>query len=313
MQKTVTIFGGSGFLGRYIVGQLAKEGYLIRVACRNAAQAQYLKTSGYVGQVTLVNMNVNNPSSVDRIVEGADIVINAVGILYPEGRGQNFDAIHHLAPEVIARAVAKHKVTKYIHISSIGADSHSPSLYAKTKGLGEEKVKEIVPQAIILRPSIVFGPEDGFFNKFASMASMFRMVPLIGGGKTMFQPVYVCDIAHLISHILRRGEYDSAIFELGGPTQYSFRELMDLMLEVIGHQAIRISLPFWLAGLEALFLERLPKPLLTRDQLKLLKLDNIVNDDLDGFKHMHMKPTALEVILPIYLNRFRSSSYGKYV
>lgn len=307
MNKTVVVFGGSGFLGKYIVCKLAKEGYIIKVACRNPMECQSLKVLGYVGQVTPIRLNILNADSVNQIVKESDMVVNCVGILYPAGKGQKFDAVHHQGAENIAKAVKKYKNEKFIHISAIGADKNSPADYARTKGLGEEAVKKLVPSAIILRPSVVFGPEDQFFNFFAAMARLTCTLPLIGGGETKFQPVYVNDIAETVKLLLETDKFDGGIFELGGPAQYSFKELLELMLKVIERKAFFIPIPVWAAKIEAFFLEKLPNPILTRDQIKLLEKDNVVSGQHHGFEDIGMTPQSVELILPSYMFRFRKA------
>lgn len=302
--KVVTIFGGSGFLGRHVVKRLAKRGWRVRIATRNPSDALFLKTAGAVGQIVPTFANVRDDHSVAAAVAGADIVINMVGILYESGR-QTFKSVHEEAAGRIARAAREAGATRMIQISAIGAAPESRSLYARSKAAGERAVLDAFPDATILRPSIVFGPDDGFFNLFASMSRMSPFLPLMGGGRTRFQPVYVGDVADAMLACLDRPESKGKTYELGGPTVYSFRQLMELMLQTIGRNRALVSIPWPIAGLQATFLGLLPKPLLTRDQLAQLKTDNVVSEGALTLADLDISPTAAELILPTYLDRFR--------
>jgi len=307
----VTVFGGSGFIGRYVVRRLAREGWQVRVAVRRPDQALFCKTAGHVGQVTPVAANVRDSASVRAAVSGADAVINLVGILFQAGP-QRFDAVHGQAAGNIAAASAAAGVRTLAHISAIGADPQSPAAYARSKAAGEAAVAKALPTATILRPSIVFGPEDEFFNRFAKMALLSPALPLIGGGTTRFQPVYVLDVAEAIAHAVENPEIHAGKrYELGGPRIYSFRELMTLMLAEIGRKRALCSLPFALASLQGAVLQSIPfiRPPLTADQVKLLKRDNVVGPQAAGFKEFGITPTALEPILPTYLDRYRPQGY----
>ncbi len=302
--RVVTVFGGSGFLGRHLVKRLAERGWRVRIATRNPGDALFLKPAGAVGQIVPTFANVRDDHSVAAAVEGADYVINLVGILYESGR-QTFKAVHEEAAGRIARAARQAGASRMIQLSAIGAAPESRSRYARTKAAGERVVLEAFPDATILRPSIVFGPEDGFFNLFASLSRVSPFLPLIGGGRTRFQPVYVGDVADAALACLDREESKGKTYELGGPTIYSFRELMELMLKTIGRERALVPVPWSIAGLQAMVLGLLPKPLLTRDQLAQLRSDNVVSDSALTLADLGIEPTAAELILPTYLDRFR--------
>ena len=303
--RRVTVFGGSGFIGRYIVRGLAAEGWVVRVACRDAIAAAFLKTAGAVGQVVPMHVDVTAPDEVlDAAIAGADAVINLVGILYESGR-RSFKAIHTEVPARIARIAAKNGVSRVIQMSALGADAGSPSAYARSKAEGEIGTLAAFPQATIIRPSIVFGPEDSFFNKFACIARYSPALPLIGGGQTRFQPVYVCDVADAIIRALHADSARGQTYELAGPRIYTFRELIELMLREVRRHRGLIPLPFWLADIQAGVLQLLPFPLLTRDQVRLLRRDNVLSGTKPGLPELGVQPTALELILPTYLDVYR--------
>ncbi|MEO1248858.1 MAG: complex I NDUFA9 subunit family protein [Pseudomonadota bacterium] len=302
--KTIVLFGGAGFIGRYIVREAAKRGWQINIASRDPNAALYLKTSGSVGQIAPVFANIADDDSVRAAMRGADYVVNLCGILYETGR-QKFDGVHRDGADRVARIAAEMGVQRLVHISAIGASSTSPATYAKTKAAGEQAVRNQMSDATILRPSIVFGPEDGFFNLFAGLARLAPFLPLIGGGHTRFQPVYACDVASAVMAVLDNNETAGKLYELGGPRTYTFKQLLQLILSEVGIKRPLIALPWSLAMVKATFLGLLPKPLLTRDQVKLLKADNVVAEDALGFKELNIEPTAVEVIVPTYLRRFR--------
>ncbi len=302
--RVVTVFGGSGFLGRHLVKRLAERGWRIRIATRNPGDALFLKTAGSVGQIVPTFANVRDDHSVSAAVDGADYVVNLVGILYESGR-QTFKAVHEEAAGRIARAAKEAGASRLIQISAIGAAPESRSRYARTKAAGERAVLEAFPDATIFRPSIIFGPEDGFFNLFASLSRMSPFLPLIGGGRTRFQPVYVGDVADAMLACLDREDSRGETYELGGPTVYTFRELMELLLATIGRERALLPVPWTIAGVQAAFLGMLPKPLLTRDQLAQLKTDNVVSEGARTLADLGIEPTAAELILPTYLDRFR--------
>jgi len=304
MNALATIFGGSGFLGRYAVRALAKEGYRIRVAVRQPSLANYLIPMGGVGQIQLVKCNVTNPDAVAAAVRGASGVINLVGVLQESGR-QRFAALHTQAAGIIARAAKSAGARSLVHMSSAGVDANSDSSYARTKADGERQVREAFPDAAILRPSIVFGPEDNFFNRFAAMASMSPVLPLIGGGRTRFQPVYVGDVAAAIESCVGDAATRGKTFELGGPTIYTFRELMELTLRETGRRCWLVTLPYALATLQATLLQFLPNAPLTPDQVRLLKHDNVVSEGALTLAELGIEPETVEAVVPMYLWRFR--------
>ncbi len=305
----VTVFGGSGFLGRHVVRALAKSRYRIRVAVRRPELTGHLQPLGRVGQIHAVQANVRDKASVEAAVRDADIVINLVGILSERSR-QRFAAVHAAGAGTIARAAA-HIGARMIHVSAIGADKASRSRYARTKAEGEEAVLAAVPGATIFRPSIVFGPEDDFFNRFAAMARISPVLPLIGGGRTKFQPVFAGDVGTAIAKAADGDARAATIYELGGPQTRTFRELMQFVLATIERRRILVPIPFPIARLQALFLQFWPKPLLTPDQVELLKRDNVVSPEAVGrgrtLPGLGIDPAAFEYIVPTYLWRFRKT------
>ncbi len=304
----ITVFGGSGFVGRHVVQALARRGYRIRVAVRRPNEALFVKTTGDVGQVEPVQANIRDTRSVRAAVQGADAVVNLVGILHEQGP-QRFETVQAGGADRIAREAKAAGIGVFIHVSAIGADAESPSAYARSKALGEAAVREHVPTAAILRPSIVFGPEDDFFNRFATLARVSPFLPLIGGGATRLQPVYVKDVADAIARAVETGIADGKVFELGGPEVLTFRELMVLVLREIGRKRILLPLPVALAKPLAVLMQLLPNPPLTLDQLRLLGIDNVVSDaaEKEGrtLKAFGIAGTGPEAILPSYLVRFR--------
>jgi NADH dehydrogenase len=304
MAQVVTVFGGSGFIGRTLIKRLAKTGAVIRVPVRNPEHAKLLKPMGDVGQITPFRIDLDSDHEVAAAIAGAETVVNLIGILY-ESRGSRFDAIHGAAPGRIARAAAGAGVRQLVHVSAIGADPASPAAYARSKAAGEAALRAALPSAVILRPSIVFGPEDGFFNRFAGLARLVPVLPLIGGGHTKFQPVYVGDVADAIMAALNDPAASGKAYELGGPEVRSFKELMQLMMAEIQRPCLLVPIPFAVASLEAMFLELLPVPLLTRDQVRMLKRDVVVGPGALTLRDLGLAPTALEAILPTYLDRFR--------
>ena len=304
----IAVLGGSGFIGRYVVKRLAGRGEVLAVGGRRASEAGFLKLKGEVGQVGLVNIAIDDEAVLPAFLEGKDALINCVGILQEHGR-QSFDLVHHTAPARLARLAREAGVERLIHISAIGADLRSSSAYARSKAAGEQAVKDAFPTATILRPSIVFGPEDDFFNRFAALATISPVVPLIGGGETRFQPVYVGDVADAVIRALDDPAAAGRTYELGGPKVYTFRGLMELMLAEIKRRRVFIDLPFGLATLQARVMSILPNPPLTPDQVEMLKRDNVVSSGALTLATLGVEPTAVEAILPTYLDRFRHGGW----
>ncbi len=307
--NVVTVFGGAGFVGRYVVRALAQQGVRVRVACRRPEEAMRCKPMGDVGQIVPVAANIRNADSVAAAVLGADAVINLVGVLYKRGP-QNFDTLHVEGARTVAEAAKAAGVKRLIHLSAIGADEGSESEYACSKALGEKAVNAAFGGATILRPSIVFGPEDDFFNRFAALARLSPALPVIGPN-TKFQPVYVGDVASAVSACLADEGTAGRCYELGGPAVHTFNELMEIMLAEIGRDRFLVPAPFWAASAKAFFLEHLrvpfflPKPMLTRDQVRQLKQDNVVADEALGLKDLALTGTSLNAVLPTYLHRYR--------
>ncbi len=310
--EMITVFGASGFIGRYLVRRLAKAGYRVRAATRRPHLANELRPMGVVGQIQLVQANLKDRASVERAVDGAHGVINLVGILAEDGK-QSFEALQAKGAGLIAEAARAAGIERMVQISAIGADADSKSKYAKTKALGEQAVREAIPGAVILRPSIVFGPEDQFFNKFADMARFAPALPLIGGGKTKFQPVYCDDVAECAVKALEMDEARGRTYELGGPGIYTFKEILEFIMATTRRQRILLPIPFLAAGGMGLMGEltgKLPfvQPFLTRDQVKLLKTDNVVGvtgEDFGTIEDFGVERESIEAIVPAYLERYR--------
>lgn len=310
MSKLVTIYGGSGFVGRYIAQRMAKAGWRVRVACRRPNEALFVKPYGAVGQVEPVFCNIRDDSSVAAVMQGADAVVNCVGILNEVGRNK-FQAVQHGGAERIARIAAQQGVGRMVHISAIGADAASDSAYARSKAEGEAAVLEHFPGAVILRPSVIFGNEDQFFNRFAGMARWGYFLPVVGAD-TRFQPVYVDDVAAAAAKAVEGG-VAPGIYELGGPDVATFRELMEQMFEVIYRKRKVLDLPPFVARIMAFGFDMLQavtgglitNGVLTRDQLRNLSRDNVVSEGARGLADLGIKPTALGAVLPGYLWRFR--------
>jgi NADH dehydrogenase len=302
--RVVTIFGGSGFIGRYLVKRLAKTGAVIRVGVRNAERAKFLKPLGDVGQIYPFTVDLGNPAEIAAGVAGADAVVNLVGVLYERGHA-SFQRVHVVAAGRIAAAAKAAGAGTLVHVSALGADPQSPSRYQRSKADGETAVRAAFPEAVILRPSVVFGPEDGFFNRFAKMARMMPLMPLIGEGVTRFQPVYVGDVADALMRSLEGGDAAGRTFELAGPKVYTLVEIMELIFAEMGQRRPYMNLPFFLARLQASVLELLPVPPLTRDQVTMLEQDNVLTGNAPGLQDLGIEATAAEIILPTYLDRFR--------
>jgi uncharacterized protein YbjT (DUF2867 family) len=301
----VVVFGGSGFVGRHIVRRLAKDGFNLRVVVRRPNEALFLKTAGRTGQIDLMQGNIRDAASTRAALAGASGVINAVGILYETGP-QKFDAVQNAGAANLATLAAEHGIDQFVQISAIGADATSASAYARSKAEGENAVLAACPQAHILRPSIVVGPEDDFFNRFATMAQLAPALPLIGGGLTRYQPVGVFDVAQAVAACLAGAP--SGIYELGRPQIYSFRELMELMLEKIGKTRLLVPLPFAAAKMLSQVTRFLPNPPLTPDQVILLRSDNIVGQNIGDLAALGVEPTPIAALLDSYLGRYRGAS-----
>ncbi len=315
MSKLVTIYGGSGFVGRYIARRMAAEGWRVRVAVRRPNEAMFVRPYGAVGQVEPILCNIRDDASVAAAMHGVDAVVNCVGVLNELGKNA-FDAVQAEGAERIARLAAAQGIDRMVHISAIGADPESDSQYARTKAQGEAGVLQHMPGAVILRPSVIFGTEDQFFNRFAGMTRMSPFLPLVGA-EAKFQPVYVDDVAQAaVQGVL--GKASAGVYELGGPEVKSFRALMQQMLDVIHRRRIIIGMPFWVAKIMAGVLDiakfvsfqLFPNNILTRDQLKNLRRDNVVADDAKGFSDLGIEPATLESVLPEYLWKFRPA--GQY-
>lgn len=325
-RRIVTVFGGSGFIGRHLVKKLADQGAIVRVAVRDPEGALFLKPLGDIGQIVPFPANVSDPASVARAVEGADTVVNLVGILWEWGKS-NFQKVQAEGPANVAKAAAAAGCRALVHVSAIGADASSDSKYAQTKAAGEKAVLEAFPTATILRPSVVFGQEDGFFNKFAALAKAIHILPVFGcplipkvkllpeggvvdidfygDGGTKFQPVFVGDVAEAIIKAADDPKAQGKTYELGGPKVYSFKEIMDIVVRESGNKAVIVPAPFALASFKAFFVQMLPNPMITCDQVKLLKSDNVVTEGALTLNDLGIEPHTAEAIVPTYLHRFR--------
>jgi uncharacterized protein YbjT (DUF2867 family) len=310
MQGLVTVFGGSGFIGAQVVRALAKRGLRVRIAVRRPGVAYRVRTLGDVGQIEVVQANLRNPASIGRALDGAEACINLVGILHEQGR-QRFQTLHAKGAEEVASACVARGITNFVQMSALGADPDSASRYARTKGLGEQAVRALIPSAVVIRPSVVFGVDDSLFNRFAALASLLPVIPLPGGGATRFQPVFVGDLAAAIANAVADRSAAGKTFEIGGPKVYTYRELMQLTLTEIHKSRILLPLPWPVAGLLGAVSE-LPSrllpiaPVLTADQVEMLKSDAIPAPGAPGLKALGVDvPTAPEAILPTYMYRFR--------
>jgi uncharacterized protein YbjT (DUF2867 family) len=306
----ITVYGGSGFLGRHVVRALAKRDYRIRVAVRRPELAFHLQPLGRVGQIHAVQANLRHAPSVDAAARDAQVLVNLVGILGEGGR-QRFDAVHTYGAEQVALAASAHGA-RLVHVSAIGADENSPSHYARSKAAAERLVLSAQPQAVVMRPSILFGPEDDFFNRFAVLARMSPALPLIGGGLTRFQPVFVGDVAKAIADAVDGKLAAGTIFELGGPDVRTFKQLMQFVLATIERKRLLVPIPFFVAKLEAMLLQFMPPPLtLTPDQVELLRVDNVVSgaakSEGRALQGIGIEPEPIEAIVSSYLWRFRKA------
>jgi NADH dehydrogenase len=298
------VVGGAGFIGRYVVKRLAARGAVVAVASRKASSAGFLRPMGDVGQIAQIDAGLGDERRLATLLAGMDSVVCCAGILYERGR-QTFDAVHHQGPARLALLAKAAGVKRFVHFSALGASATAASAYSRSKAAGEAAVRAAFPEAVILRPSVVFGPEDDFFNRFATLARYSPALPLIGGGRTRFQPVYVGDVADAAVAALERDDAAGGLFQLGGPRVCSFKELMELLLSTIHRRRALIGVPFALARIQALFLEWLPNPPLTRDQVRLLEEDNVVPPGSPDLAALGVMPTSLDLVLPTYLDRFR--------
>lgn len=324
MRRVVTVFGGSGFIGRQVVRRLAAQGWVVRAAVRDPVDAGFLKPMGEPGQVNPIAADIRDIESVRAAVNGADAVVNLVGILFERGKA-TFDAIHRQGAANVAQAAREAGVARLVHMSALGADKNSPSAYARSKAQGEDAVQAAFPGAAIFRPSIVFGPDDDFFNRFAGLARISPVLPVFtgdgfkpvhtengydvdwfGSGGPTFQPVYVGDVAEALVKGVTDPRTAGKVYELGGPRRYTLKEVMELILRVTGRCAVLAPLPFWVARVQASFLKLLPKPALTPDQVKLLQVDNVVRGGKPGLAELGIVPVAAEAVLPTYLHRYRT-------
>lgn len=302
--KVVTIIGGTGFIGRYVVKALASAGYTLRIISRHPDGALHLKTAGSVGQIVLTSGDITKPSSLAGQMEGSSAVVNLVGILFQSGN-QTFMRVHTKGAAKLAQLAKEAGVPRLVHISALGIEkSQATSKYARSKLRGEQAILEAFPEATILRPSVVFGPEDNFFNMFAGMAGISPALPLFGGGRTRFQPVYAGDVARAVATCVQAPATAGHTYELGGPKIYTFREILEYIMQLTGRQRLLVPIPFSIASLMGLIGEILPTPPLTRDQVRLLKYDNVVHPSSENFSHLGISPTAVEMIVPEYLGRF---------
>lgn len=302
-QQLVTIFGGAGFVGTTLVEHLAKTGVRIRVAVRRPNSAMHVKPLGDVGQIQVVQANLRDEASVQAAVRDSDVVINLAGILSESG-AQTFKAVHTTGAETVARISAELGVKKLVHISALGVDENSPSYYAQSKALGEKAVKQAFPEATIIRPSVIFGAGDGLFNRFAQISSL-PLIPVFSGN-TKFQPVYVGDVVKVITKALADNMMAGETYELGGADIYSLRDMMKLAAQEALQKPFFIDVPAFIAPVKAFFFGLLPNPVITLDQLRMFKVDNVVSDEASGLSDLGITPTLLEAILPTYLHQYRS-------
>ena len=303
-QKIIAIFGAGGFIGKHLMRQLTKLDYRIKVATRNPYLKGYLKPLGNPGQIEFFKTNIFNPEDVKQVLKNCDIVINLVGILY-ETRKQKFNQIHSQFPLLLSNLCSELGLKNLVHVSALGIKEKNTSQYMQSKLQGEKNIQNNFKKSVILRPSVVFGPEDKFFNTFASLAQFFPALPLIGGGKTKFAPIYVGDVAKAIVKAIQLNNSETKIYELGGPKNYSFKELMEILLVEIKKKRFLIPIPFAVAKFQSYFLQMTPNPLLTPDQVELLKHNNILTGENLSLKDLGITGTTIESILPKYIYRFR--------
>ena len=307
--QQIAVFGGGGFLGRHLIRELTKENYRIKVATRNPYLKGYLRPLGNPGQIELIKTNIFNAEDVKQILKNCDYAINLLGILY-ETRKQKFEQIHSQFPYLLSNLCNDLGIKKLIHVSALGVKEKHSSKYMQTKLQGEKNIQNTFKSTVILRPSLIFGPEDKFFNTFAAFARISPAIPLIGGGKTKFSPVYCVDVGKAIARALELKNTTSKIYEIAGPENYSFKELMEILLKEIKKKRFLINVPFNIAKFQSYFLEILPKPILTVDQVELLKYDNIISGDHPTLKDLGIEGKTIHSILPQYIYRFRT--YGQF-
>lgn len=309
-EKIITVIGGSGFVGRHLVRSLARRGYRIRVACRRPDLAGHVQPLGSPGQIMPVQANVRFPASLAAACEGAYAVVNLAAVLYNAG-GQSFDALHVFGAEASARAAKAAGATLYVQMSALGAGTQSQSEYALSRTAGENRAKSVFPGTVIVRPSIIFGPEDNFFNQFANMARFAPALPLIGGGKTLFQPVFVGDVAEAIATLIERGLADGKTYELGGPEKLSFKAILEYILSVTQRQRLLVPLPWIASKAMAAVMGLLPSPKLTLDQVETLRSDNVVSEaatqDHRTLEGLGIRARSVSAIVPTYLYRYRKA------
>ena len=327
-RRIITVFGASGFIGRHLVRRLAKAGWVVRAACRDPEGASFLRTMGDVGQVIPWGANVTDPISVHVALNGAEAAVNLVGILYESGNA-TFQRMHVDAAKLVAEKATELGLKHFVHMSALGADAESDAEYARTKAAGEAAVMAAFPRASIVRPSVVFGPEDNFFNMFAGLCRLSPFLPVMGAptfprvrlggeagfgvdflgdGGPKFQPVYVGDVADAIVTCLQGADAAGQVYELAGPRVYTFADIMRLLLATTRRRRLLLPVPFWVAEIQAFFMEKLPKPLLTRDQIRLMQTDNVASGNAKGLADLGIAATPAEAILPTYLNRFRTQT-----
>lgn len=307
--KTVCLVGGSGFIGRALVEKLARAGTRVTVLTRNAVRAKNLKPMGDVGQITIMSGDALQDSDLERVMSSADYVVNLVGIFHPSGK-QNFENTQAELPQRISNMAKSFNTKKIVHISSIGADLNSNSIYQKTKAEGERNLLRTSPNSTILRPSIVFGPGDGFFDRFAKLAMLAPALPLLGGGKTKFQPIFVGDVSDAILYCLANKQTDGQIYELGGPAIYTFEELLTYILNVIDKKRMLLPVPVVAMKFPAALMSILPNPPITLDQLRMLDTDNVVSKNMANITSLSITPQPIEAHVPVYLNCYRQG--GKF-
>ena len=307
--QQIAVFGAGGFLGRHLIRELTKLDYRIKVATRNPYLKGYLRPLGSPGQIELIKTNIFNVEDIKQILKNCDYVINLVGILY-ETRRQKFNQIHSHFPYLLSTLSNEFGIKKLVHVSALGVKEKHSSQYIKSKFEGEKNIKNTFQSSVILRPSLIFGPEDKFFNTFASYARISPVIPLIGGGKTKFAPIYCVDVGKAIVKALQLKNAEPKIYELGGPENYTFKELMEILLREIKKKRLLINIPFNIAKFQSYFLQMFPKPILTVDQVELLKYDNIISGEHPTLKDLGIEGKNITSVLPEYIYRFRT--YGQF-